>query len=71
MPFLNPKEYLPTGTLPRIEEDLDVRCEWTNEGVKLFFDDIYVARLESGSKPGWSRLAKKRGPWQPRSSRND
>ncbi|HEY6560416.1 MAG TPA: hypothetical protein VI072_24195 [Polyangiaceae bacterium] len=62
MPFLNPKEYCSTGTMPRIEEDLDVRCEWTAEGVKLFFNDIYVARLEAGSKPGWSRLAKKPGP---------
>ena len=40
----------------------NVECRWFAVGAEVRIDGILMARLESGSKPGWSRLARCAGP---------
>ena len=65
MPFANPAEYIDPKfrsgfILPNGEGDVSVG--WLKEGAELFVEGRLFARLVSGSKPGWSRLAVKDGP---------
>jgi hypothetical protein len=62
MPFANPKRYCATERLPRLTEASNVRCSWSDRGVDIAVEGIDFARVEHGSKPGWSRLAAVPGP---------
>lgn len=62
MPFLNPKKYCQGETSPRLHARSRVDCEWSDAGVDVSIDGIVMAKLENGSKPGWSRLALQPGP---------
>ena len=62
MPFLNPRAYCVSVTAVRVSENSDINCRWSESGVEVMIDGILTARLEKGSRPGWSRLAAKAGP---------
>jgi len=62
MPFLNPRNFCSAEKAPRISEQSMFRCEWSPDSVDIFIDDVRMARLTYGSKPGWSRLALCPGP---------
>jgi len=62
MPFLNPREFCKDEQVPRLREDAKVNCKWLERGVEVSIDDVLVARLKHGSKPGWSKLAARPGP---------
>jgi hypothetical protein len=63
MPFLNPSVYCSKdASLPRLNKEVVVECAWTDAAVDVFLNDILAARLAEGAKPGWSRLAIKKGP---------
>lgn len=57
MPFQNPAKYCAAERLPRLHQDVDLRCEWDERGATVSVDGLVWARLERGSKPGWSRGA--------------
>jgi hypothetical protein len=62
MPFRNPEKYCTAETLPRLGRDAAITCTWSTRGVAISVGGSLWARLESGSKPGWSRKARVRGP---------
>lgn len=62
MPFLNPRRFCRDIECPRIAADSHVNCQWTDGGVEVSVEGVLMAKLERGSKPGWSRLAAIRGP---------
>lgn len=62
MPFLNPRRFCRMDeSLPRIGDGA-AQCNWNEKGVEVMLNGLVVARLAKGSRPGWSRLALKRGP---------
>ena len=62
MPFLNPKKYCRDEETPRLHSRARVACTWSAVGAEVRIDGVLMARLELGSKPGWSRLALCAGP---------
>jgi len=62
MPFLNPRQYCKPEQTPRLTSHSAVECTWFDAGVEVSVDGVPWARLEGGSKPGWSRLAAQPGP---------
>jgi hypothetical protein len=62
MPFCNPAKYCTREVLPRLRPDSAVSCVWSDTGVTVLVAGSPWARLESGSKPGWSRKARIAGP---------
>ena len=63
MPFLNPRDYSRDDEkIVRLRDDAEIGYKWSAKGVEVSVEGVPMARLESGSKPGWSRLAKKPGP---------
>jgi len=62
MPFLNPRKYCRDEAAPRLHSRANVDCTFVEMGVEVRIDGILMARLETGSKPGWSRLALCAGP---------
>ena len=62
MPFQNPLKYCAPEKPPRLRSDSDVTCLWNKEGVTILIAGSAWARLEKGSKPGWSRTARIAGP---------
>lgn len=62
MPFLNPREFCNTETVPRVTSESKVSCVAHEDYVDIEVDGVLVARLKVGAKPGWSRLASKDGP---------
>ncbi|MEQ1572432.1 MAG: hypothetical protein ABMA25_26900 [Ilumatobacteraceae bacterium] len=61
-PFLQPRPFCLEVPFARLGEDSDVRARWTGDAVVVEIDGVVWARLASGSKPGWSRLAARAGP---------
>lgn len=69
MPFANPIDYVDvewSAKTPLIENEADVQVTWEVEGGMLsayvhLFGELFAV-LQSGAKPGWSRLAAKSGP---------
>ncbi|MDI1432822.1 hypothetical protein [Polyangium sorediatum] len=62
MPFLNPRDYCKSEKVRRLTPQSAVQCAWFDAGVEVSIDGIRWARIERGSKPGWSRLAAQPGP---------
>jgi hypothetical protein len=67
MPFANPRDYVADEDHPILRSPADVSAQWIVDGDRLRAIDIYLrgeryARLAPGAKPGWSKLAKRRGP---------
>jgi hypothetical protein len=62
MPFCNPAKYCSDEVLPRLRQDSKIECAWSDEGVTILVAELPWARLENGSKPGWSRKARLPGP---------
>lgn len=62
MPFLNPRRFCKEATVPRLAAQVSVRCDWFERGVAVKVEGMLLARLEHGSKPGWSKLASRSGP---------
>lgn len=62
MPFPNPGRFCASPRLPRLLETSQLHCDWDARGVLLSVDGVPWARLEAGSKPGWSRGAAIAGP---------
>ncbi len=62
MPFRNPARFCASPSLPRLGATTELRCEWDARGVVLSVDGVPWARLDAGSKPGWSRGAAVAGP---------
>jgi hypothetical protein len=63
MPFLNPRPFCRSDVvLPRLGPSSTLRCAWTESHVDLFVDDDWIARLQDGARPGWSKLAARPGP---------
>lgn len=62
MPFLNPQNLCKAEAVPRLSRQSPVNCIWTKEGVDVVINDVLMARLKPGAKPGWSRLARLPGP---------
>ena len=62
LPFCNPASYCAHERMPRLRADAAVTCEWYEDGVLLRVDGELWARLEHGSRPGWSRGARMPGP---------
>ena len=67
MPFANPAGYAVDELPPDIHEPSDVSCRWTHDGeglafVEVLLNGVVFARLQPGSSPGWSRLARRDGP---------
>lgn len=60
MPFLNPREYVVRLAPP--PPNAVVECMWKGRNAEILIDGILYARLEPGSKPGWSKMASKDGP---------
>lgn len=67
-PFANPREYCRSHQPPVVRDPADdLTLEWIHAdgnviAVLVKIRGTTVARLEPGSKPGWSRFAKKDGP---------
>jgi hypothetical protein len=61
-PFLNPREFCRDEQIPRLGQSSAVRCTWLDRSVEIVIDGVLVARLQPGTKPGWSRLAARPGP---------
>lgn len=62
MPFCNPAKYCSVPKLPRLRPDSEVFCLWSGEGVTASISGLVWARIENGSRPGWSRGARLAGP---------
>lgn len=62
LPFLNPREYCRSGEVTRLGETSAVSCRWIDRTVEITIDGILVARLQHGTKPGWSRFAARPSP---------
>ncbi len=62
MPFLNPKSFCSSMPMNRLRSTSKVECRWRPIGADIVVDDILVARIDHGSKPGWSGGAAKEGP---------
>jgi hypothetical protein len=62
MPFLNPRRYCTQEAFQRITADTPVTCTLVLEDVEIRVEGQLIARLRSGVKPGWSRLARISGP---------
>jgi len=62
MPFLNPRDLCKSEKARRLTSQSSVQCAWFDTGVEVRVDGVLWARLERGSKPGWSRLAARPGP---------
>lgn len=63
LPFLNPAPFCDNSqSISRLSVRSPLRCDWYENGVLLFLDDLLIAKLEEGSKPGWSRSAIDDGP---------
>ena len=62
MPFLNPKRFCRQDRHPRLTMSSVVSCTWWEQGVVVTIDGVLMAKLERGIRPGWSRLAARRGP---------
>lgn len=62
MPFLNPARFCRQEVVGRLRTDSAVACDWSDAGVVVTVDGLPWARLEYGSRPGWSRNAKMAGP---------
>lgn len=60
MPFLNAFAFCDT------DETLDLggefQCEWRGNEARIRLSGELIAILQPGSKPGWSRLARRDGP---------
>lgn len=61
-PFRNPAFLAHDNHLPRLSSKSLVECIWSAQGVAVSVDGVVWAKLEVGSKPGWSRLARRDGP---------
>ena len=55
VPFQNPKQYCAADRLPRLTDASRVSCRWLPAVVEIDVDGVVWARLEPGSRPGWSR----------------
>jgi hypothetical protein len=62
MPFLNPKPFCVDQPVRRLTDDSSVVCTWSELGVEVEVDGVPWARLETGAKPGWSRMAARPSP---------
>lgn len=62
MPFLNPRDLCRAESFERLTPHAAVECRWSADAVEVLIKGVLMARLERGAKPGWSRLASKRGP---------
>jgi hypothetical protein len=62
MPFLNPRGFCADELTPRLREDAVIYCRWLPHAVEVLIDEVLIARLEPGAKPGWSKLAARSGP---------
>ncbi|HEU4408221.1 MAG TPA: hypothetical protein VFS43_23365 [Polyangiaceae bacterium] len=62
MPFLNPKKFCAQANVPRLSETSKVECRWRESGVDVSVNGLLIARIDRGSKPGWSRGAGLAGP---------
>jgi hypothetical protein len=62
MPFRNPEQYCLPNDLPRLTSSTPVSVQWSETDVMIFIDGLACARMEEGSKPGWSRTARIEGP---------
>jgi hypothetical protein len=65
-PFMNPRGFA-LAERPRSYPDARYEFRWLRageafEGVEIVIDGVLIARLKPGSKPGWSRYARKDGP---------
>ncbi len=56
MPFPNKRKYMSDERFA-LEEAAIVRIAWDRSGGDIYADDVRVARLQRGAKPGWSCLA--------------
>lgn len=67
-PFANPREYCVVEAPPEVRDpESDITIEWlradgATTGAVVMIKGTTMARVEPGSKPGWSRLASKDGP---------
>jgi hypothetical protein len=62
MPFLNPREFCRGESIARITYESAVSCAAREDYVDIEVDGVLIARLKVGAKPGWSKLACKKGP---------
>ena len=67
MPFTNPVGYVKDEVPPIVRMASDVSCSWVHDSsglveVAVLIRGALFARLKPGSKPGWSRLARRDGP---------
>jgi hypothetical protein len=62
LPHRNPAKYCSPEALPRLRPDSEGSCLWSDTGVTLSIAGLVWARLENGTKPGWSRKARLAGP---------
>lgn len=62
LPFSNPARFCSSEQLARLDESDEIVCEWFEHGVSIWVSGLLWARMELGSKPGWSRKAALPGP---------
>lgn len=67
MPFLNPKEFVKEEVIP-IVDGSELQLKWslsndlTLKEVLIYINNKLIAKLTSGSTPGWSTVVTKDGP---------
>lgn len=67
LPFANARAFTADGDVPEVRFPTDITCTWTEVAPGAVQADISIggewfARLRTGSKPGWSKLAQRDGP---------
>jgi len=62
MPFLNPEGMVRNETFTRLTPCAAIECKWLTDTVEVSIGGVLMARLAPGARPGWSRLASRRGP---------
>lgn len=62
MPFPNPSRFCRDVPYSRLSSQSDVKCVMHSSQVDVIVDGELFARLKPGARPGWSKLASRRGP---------
>lgn len=62
LPFQNPRRFCAADSLPRLTHASTLLCRWSPTSVEVEVDGVLWARLDRGTRPGWSRGAAVAGP---------
>ena len=67
MPYANPKGFASEEARPTVRQASDVSVRWIKEHgdlkeVEVMLNGELYGRLAPGAKPGWARLAARKGP---------